>query len=222
MDNNTSSLSTKEKLFFAFGGLVIVTSAVLIGRKIINNGVANNQENKSYIEGNASTYAKEIKMAFDNDGWWGTDTKALRETLRKISTKNDFKKVINAYHKLYRQNLLQDMSIELQTTEYNEMIAIIAAKPDSIKTKQSIQEQYISWAKRLKAAFDKTYSLFPGTDEEAIKAVFNEIPTQSDFMLVSKVYRNFYNNNLIDDLKSELEFWEISDYLNIINSKPKN
>ena len=222
MDNNTSSLSTKEKLFFAFGGLVLVTSAVLIGRKIINNGVANNQENKSYIEGNAATYAKEIKMAFDNDGWWGTDTKALRETLRKIPTKNEFKKVITAYHKMYRQNLLQDMSSELQTTEYNEMIAILAAKPDSILTKQNVNEQYSNWAKRLKAAFDKTYGLFPGTDEAAIKDVFTEIPTQYDFQMVGKAYANEYNSNLMDDLKSELEFWEINSYLNIIYSKPKN
>ena len=33
-------------------------------------------------------------------------------------------------------------------------------------------------AKRLKAAFDKSYGFMPGTDEEAIKAVFSEIPTQ--------------------------------------------
>ena len=222
MENISNGLTTKEKVLFTFGGLVLVTTAVILTRKAINSGVANNQENKSYIEGNAATYAKAIKMAFDNDGWWGTDTQALRTTLRNIPTKNEFRKVIVAYHKMYRQNLMEDMSSELQSTEYNEMIAILAAKPDNILTKQNVQEQYKDWAKRLKAAFDKTYGIFPGTDEAAIKAVFNEIPTQYDFQMVGNAYQQAFNSNLMDDLKSELEFWEINDYLHIIYSKPKN
>ena len=219
--NNTNGLTTKEKLLFAFGGLVLVTSAVLIGRKMINNGVANNQENKSYIEGSSATYAKAIKMAFDNDGWWGTNTIALRETLRSIPTKHEFKQVMKAYHKLYRKNLLQDMADELQSTEYAEMIAIIDAKPDSISRIANSKEKYVDWARRLKAAFDKTYGIFPGTDEAAIKAVFDEIPTQRDFQIVGIAYNKLYSRNLMDDLKSELEFWEINKYLQIIYSKPK-
>jgi hypothetical protein len=75
--------------------------------------------------------------------------------------------------------------------------------------------------KRLKAAFDTTYWFVPGTDEEAIKAVFLEIPTQADFSKVAQAYLKEFGNDLTSDLKSELEFWEIDAMMDIINKKPK-
>ena len=75
--------------------------------------------------------------------------------------------------------------------------------------------------KRLKAAFDITYWFVPGTDEPAVKAVFIEIPTQADFQKVAQAYQNEYGNDLITDLKSELEFWEYAPMMEIINKKPK-
>ncbi len=112
------------------------------------------------------------------------------------------------------------MSDELQLTEYNEMLQIMQGKPEK-DGKVPYLAQYNAWAKRLKAAFDKTYAFIPGTDEEAIKAVFTEIPTQTAFVNVGKVYNKLYNTNLITALKSELEFYEYNDYMKIITSKPK-
>jgi hypothetical protein len=215
------SLTLNEKLLYGLGGLILTVGGILIGSKIIKGGIANNEENKTLNEGSSAAYAKAIRMAFDNDGYWGTNTVELRNNLRRIPTKNDFKDVVKSYHKLYNSNLLKDMSDELQSTEYNEMLEIIAAKPDSIRSNVNKDVLYESWAKRLKASFDKSYGFMPGTDEEAIKAVFNEIPTQNDFQQVAKVYQNEYSKNLMDDLKSELEFWEYDSYLNIIYSKPK-
>ena len=119
---------------------------------------------------------------------------------------------------------MKDMQDELTSTEYNEMLAIINEKPDKGNTlidPSLSAQQFLSWAKRLRAAFKITYGWFPGTDEDAIKAVFMEIPTQAAFGQVALAYKNEYGDDLMKDLQSELEFYEISPMLNIIAKKPK-
>jgi hypothetical protein len=155
---------------------------------------------------------------------WGTDEEAIREVLRSVPSKEAFKNIINSYQKLYARSLMMDLKDELSTSEYNEMLAIIAGKPDSGNSSAQLQvgnQQYTAWAKRLKAAFDIEYWFIPGTDEPAIKAVFLEMPTQTDFQKTALVYKSLYGNDLISDLKSELEFWEYGSYMAIINNKPK-
>ena len=159
-------------------------------------------------------------MAFENDGYWGTDIVTLRKVLTEIKSKAQLKKIFDAYTKEYQKNLYKDMSDELQTSEYNEMLQIIAAKPDK-EGQASTTNQYTAWAKRLKAAFDKTYGFISGTDEKAIKAVFNEIPTQTAFIQVGKAYYKEFGENLITVLKGELEVWEYGDYMKIITAKRK-
>ncbi len=119
---------------------------------------------------------------------------------------------------------MADLKSELATSEYNEMLAIISGKPDKITGNYKpiiTYQQYGAWAKRLKAAFDISYWFVPGTDEEAIKAVFLEIPTQSDFQQVINAYLKEFGNDLMSDIKSELEAWEIGSMMDIINKKPK-
>jgi hypothetical protein len=130
-----------------------------------------------------------------------------------------------SYQKLYNSSLLGDMQKELKSSEYNEMLYIVSAKPETNGTgaaKELSMSELQGWAKRLNAAFNITYGPFPGTDEPAIKAVFLEIPTQDVFNQVVAVYQSLYGNNLIADLKSELELWEYEPMMQIINSKPKN
>jgi isochorismate hydrolase len=103
------------------------------------------------------------------------------------------------------------------------MLSIVAEKPQKAgkRTKPVLlTKKYEEWAKRLKAAFDKTYGPLPGTDEDAIKTVFAEIPTQADFVQVSARYKMLYGTKLDDDLKSESEFGQYSDWMKIITSKP--
>lgn len=195
----------------------------MIGRSVIKKAIVKNEQAKTLEEGSAPTYAKQVKMAFQNDGWWGTDTAALRSALRSIPSKEEFRKVMASYQRLYSSSLLGDMQAELKSSEYNEMLYIISAKPESNGGQVAIGiDQLQAWAKRLKAAFDMTYGFMPGTDEEAIKAVFLEIPTQSTFAQVGTIYQALYGSGLIDDLKSELEFWEYDTMLQIIYNKPKN
>jgi hypothetical protein len=82
-------------------------------------------------------------------------------------------------------------------------------------------KQYEAWAKRLKAAFDKTYGFIPGTDEEAIRAVFVEIPSRKAFAQVAKAYSVLFSKNLMTDLKGELEFWELEPMMQLIANKPQ-
>jgi hypothetical protein len=223
--HNPDEFTLKEKLTYGIVGIVVIGGSFFIGRSLIRKARATTEQRKTYEEGNPATFAKQIKMAFENDTWfgWGTDEEALRKTLQAIPSKDAMRKVINSYQKLYARSMMADMQDELTTSEYNEMLAIIAAKPDTGNTvvlPQSTTVQYQSWAKRLKAAFDITYWMLPGTDEDAIKAVFMEMRSQDDFWLTARTYNTLYGNDLLKDLKSELEFWEYAPMMDIIMKKP--
>ncbi len=220
------AFTLEEKIRYSIIGLIILGGSFFIGRRIIRRARANNEEKKTYENGNPATYAKQIRMAFENDMWmgWGTDEESLRKTIVAIPSKEEFRKVINSYQKLYARSMMADLQDELTTSEYNEMLSIIAAKPDNGTAQtQNLQTplQYQSWAKRLKAAFTVSYGIFPGTDEDAIKAVFTEMPAQRDFLETAKAYKAEFGNDLVNDLRSELEFYEYAPTMEIILKKPK-
>jgi len=216
----------KEIVLYGSLSLVVLGGSFFIGRNLIRNARSTGEEKKTYSDDYAAYYAQKLKLAFENDMpfGWGTDEEEVREIFRAVPSKEIFRDIMNSYQKLYSRSLMMDLKGELTTSEYNEMLAIIAGKPDNGNTnsqQQIGQEQYTAWAKRLKAAFDTSYWFLPGTDEPAIKAVFLELPTQTDFQKTALAYKNLYGNDLISDLKSELEFWEYGSYLSIINNKPK-
>ena len=43
-------------------------------------------------DSNAAYYAQKLRMAFENDNYfgWGTDEESIRETLRKVPSKDEF------------------------------------------------------------------------------------------------------------------------------------
>jgi hypothetical protein len=213
----------KEKFSYAFIGIVLLGGSFYLGRKLIRNAVSTTEEKKTFTEGSPAMYAQQMKMAFENDGWWGTDTAALRQTIQAVPSRTEFKKIIDSYQRLYSRSLMMDMKDKLKTTVYNEMLAIISAKP--VKGSSAVlpaltDAQYQSWAERLKAAFDMTYGPFPGTDENAIKAVFLEIPSKAAYQQVALAYKKAFGNDLDSDLGHELEFWEKGPMMDIINKKP--
>jgi hypothetical protein len=218
-DNNTSG---KNPLWFAAGTILLIGGGFFLVRKIVRTVSERKVEMKSLEEGTPETYAKGLKMAFENDGWPGTNMAEVRRIMTEIPDKEFLERVKKKYQERYHRPLNSDLSDELQTSEYKEIISIVAAKPPKkVKAGSAVVYNYLAWAKRLKAAFDKEYGMFPGTDEPAIKQVFFEIPSQSAFLKVADAYLNEYHASLIDDLKSELEFWEYPDYMKIITNKPK-
>lgn len=225
-DASTSDQFTlKETLTYGIISVLVLGGSFFVGRSLIRGARSTSEEKRTYDDGNPAYYAQKLKMAFENDNYfgWGTDEEGIREVLRAVASKVAFKNIINSYQKLYARSLMMDMKDELASSEYNEMLAIIAGKPDKADsaTQQTGNQQYQSWAQRLKAAFDITYWFVPGTDEPAIKAVFTEMQTQLDFQKTALAYKSLYGNDLMKDLKSELEFWEYGSYMKIINDKPK-
>lgn len=216
----------KEKLTYAALGLVLLGGSFLLGRSVVRGARATSEQKRTYEDESAASFAQQLKMAFENDNYfeWGTDEDAIRTVIRKVPSKEFFKQVMASYQKLYARSLMADLKNELASTEYNEMLAIIGGKPDRISGNYKLivtSAQLLSWAKRLKAAFDITYWGVPGTDEAAVKAVFNEIPTQAHFQQVAAAFMREYGSDLIKALKSELEFWEYGPMMDIIDQKPK-
>jgi hypothetical protein len=225
---DANEFTLEEKIKYGILGLVVLGGSFFIGRAIIRKVRSTSEEKKTYEEGNAATYAKQIKMAFENDMWfgWGTDEEALRKIIRAIPSKEELRKVISSYQKLYARSMMADMKDELTTNEYNEMLAIISTKPERGTSSAQVESnplQYKAWAKRLRSAFGvSTWGFLPyGTDEDAIEAVLMEMPTQAAFMETAKTYKSEYNDDLLVDLKSELEFGEWGDMMSILNNKPK-
>ena len=219
-------LTLKEKLTYAAVGLVVLGGSFFLGRAVVRSARATGEQKKTYDEKYAAAFAQQLKMAFENDNYfhWGTDEEAVRTIIRKVPTKEAFKKVIQSYQKLYARSLMQDLKEELSSTEYTEMLAIIGGKPDGItwSTNAAIgAQQYLAWAKRLEAAFNSTYWGLPGTDEEGVKAVILELPTQGDFQKVKEAYQREYGRDLTSALKSELAFWEYAAMMELLNKKPK-
>jgi hypothetical protein len=216
----SSELTTREKIQYSLIGLAVLGGAAILINSLIKKSKSNLEERLTLEDGSAATFAKQLKMAFENDGWPGTDEEAIRQVLRKVASKEDFQRVIDSYQRLYNDSLLRDMKSELTSSEYAEMIAIISAKPDRYSVSSNGQpflpQQYSSWVMRLKSAFDGI-----GTDEDAIRAVFLEIPTQTDFQQVASNYRAQFGSDLLNDLQSELEFWEYGPMMKIITDKPK-
>jgi hypothetical protein len=206
----------------AFGAAV---GGYFFVRGQVRNSRASKMEKLSADETNPAFFAKRFRMAFINDNWFnaGTDEELVRKTMQAIPSLHFFNAVQDAYKAIYKgRNLMEDLQNELTTTEFSEIMAILNAKPRNPNGVTNEHVKYTQWAKRLKAAFDIKYGgIFPGTDEDAIKAVFSELPTQKAFTDLSTVYQREYGNNLLNELKSELEFWEYKPMMDIIAKKPK-
>ena len=215
-----SKVNIKEIVIYSAVGKILVGGSIYLGSKLIRTGIANTEEKKSLDTTSASTTAKQLKMAFDNDGWWGTDEEALRRILRSIPTKDFYKEVAGSYKKLYASPLTKDMQDELTSTEYEEMMMIVASKPE--KKGDAPTLNYLAWAKRIRAAVSVYYGIFPGTDEDAIKSVFLEIPTQDAYKKVQAAYVKEFGDTLMYDLEGDLSQEYIDEYLAIITKKPKS
>ncbi len=219
---NHDEVDATDYLLYGIGGLALATGGFMGVRYLVNRLKENIMQNQSLEDGNAATYAKQLKMAFENNGWWGTDVESIRQVFTEVPSKDSFESVRKSYQKLYHANLIRDLTDELTNTEYNEMISIISSKPQKSggNTADDRAAQAIGWAKRLNAAVNYSVGGFPGTDEDAIRAVFTEIPSQGTYQLVKAAYQRLYGVSLDEDLEGDLEFWEIDEYMAIIKKKP--
>ncbi|MBI3136045.1 MAG: hypothetical protein HYZ14_15315 [Bacteroidetes bacterium] len=214
-----------SNIAIGLGISLIAATLIYFAAKRIRKIAAAKKESKSLGEDKHATWAKQIKNAFDNDGWWGTDTAALRKTLREIPSMEDFTKVVSSYKTLTagEEELISRMTDELRQTEYDEMLAIINSKPKKAKDAKAGAVIYDphGWAKRLNAAVNyRGGGLFWGTDEDAITAVILEMPTQMAFFDTATAYKQDFGTLLMDDLIGDLSFGEVAEYTRMIKEKP--
>lgn len=107
-----------------------VTGLVALGMYVVKKIRTNKAQNNSLEEGDPATYAKQLKMAFDNDNsfGWGTNEEVIFQVFRDIPSKSMYSKVQKQYTALYNRNLNADLEDELSSEEYNEVIRIVNSK----------------------------------------------------------------------------------------------
>ncbi len=195
-------------------GLGIGVLAVITG-KILSNSVrktiSKKETSKGYGKDKHATWALQIKNALYNDSPWGigTDEVLLRRTLRAIPTKEDWNKVIKSYSAQNKgASLVEDLNADLSTTESAEMLAIIDSKPknDKVKGIHLTKKHFKNWAKRIHAALSyRSMGLFWGTDSDAIKAVYMEIPSIKAYRITKYEYKKTFGVSMIQDLLDDYE-----------------
>lgn len=100
-------------------------------RAVVNNFKQGLRERQALTEGNPAAFATQLKMAFENDSWWGwgTDEERVFITLEQIPDRRTMNRVANAYRDLYGRNLSADLSDELDSADYAAALEIINSKP---------------------------------------------------------------------------------------------
>lgn len=217
------TFSLKEALGYTLLTGLGIGAIIYFGGKKIKQNKTDKSDSQSFSVGTPQYKAKQIKMFFENDNsfGWGTDYDQLRQLFTQVTSKEEWEKIKKEYFLQNRSVLDNDLKKELQSTQFTELSQILEAKPAKAGQKVDPLKLARTWAIRLKAAFDKTYGFLPGTDEKAIAAVFNEIPTQKAFINTGVAYWKEYKRKLMDDLKSELSSSEYLDNIKIITAKPK-
>lgn len=111
-------------------GLATVTGAFLVARHFIRKAQENQSQKSSLDEGDPATYAKQLKMAFDNDNYlgWGTNEEQVFRVFNEIPSKSMYTRVQREYSNMYGKSLNADLEEELSADEYNELIRILNAK----------------------------------------------------------------------------------------------
>src|ERR1035437_2333880 len=97
--SESKGTSFKEKVIYSLLAAAGITGVSVLGKRFIDKQISNKAQSKSFEDGTPETLAKQIKMAFENDGYFGTDTNALRTTLIQIKSKAELDKVYKAYQK---------------------------------------------------------------------------------------------------------------------------
>jgi hypothetical protein len=209
VENQPHSSSDDFKTYVLWGiiGTAAAGTLIYLGWKILTDKISDRANKGSLDSEDPAYYAKQFKIGFDNNNWYGADTETVRETMLAIPSKDFFAKVAENYHRQYKSNLYKDLEKYLKSTEYQEMQAIYKIKPQKTGGKNAapIYDPY-AWATRIHAAVNyETAGLFWGTDEEAIKQVIREIPNQSAWEDLKAAYQAKYSLDIAKDIDGDLD-----------------
>lgn len=120
----------KTVVIYSTLGVGTATGLFFLGRHFFKKALANRSEKHSMEEGDPATFAKQLKMAFENDNYfgWGTNTNVVMRVFQEIPSKSMYSKVQKEYFRQYGKSLNADLEDELSSEEYNELIRILNAK----------------------------------------------------------------------------------------------
>jgi hypothetical protein len=120
----------KTIVIYSSLGVGTATGLFFLARHFFRKTLANQSEKRSLEEGDPATYAKQLKMAFDNDNYfgWGTNWEVVKLVFTDLPSKAMYSKVQREYMRLYNKSLNADLEDELSSEEYNELIRIVNTK----------------------------------------------------------------------------------------------
>jgi len=120
----------KSVVLYSTLGIGTATGLFFLARHFYKKTRANISQKNSLEVGDPATFAKQLKMAFDNDNYlsWGTDEKLVTRVFNEIPSKAMYSRVQREYSNLYGRSLNADLEEELSSDEYNELIRILNAK----------------------------------------------------------------------------------------------
>ena len=120
----------KTVVIYSTLGLGTATGLFFLGRHFYKKTRANISQKHSLEVGDPATFAKQLKMAFDNDNYlgWGTNEKMVMLVFNEIPSKSMYTKVQKEYSNLYGRSLNADLEEELSSDEYNELIRVLNTK----------------------------------------------------------------------------------------------
>ncbi len=120
----------KTVVIFSTLGLGTATGLFLLGRHFYKKSQSKRSEKNSLEEGDPATFAKQLKMAFENDNYfgWGTNIEMVNKVFQDVPSKKMYDKVQKEYFRMYGKSLNADLESEMSSDEYNELIRILNAK----------------------------------------------------------------------------------------------
>lgn len=128
--NEQKLQNLKTVVIYSTLGLGTATGLFFLARHFYKKTRANISQKHSLEVGDPATFAKQLKMAFDNDTYlgWGTNEKMVMQVFNEIPSKSMYTKVQKEYSNLYGKSLNADLEDELSSDEYNELIRVLNAK----------------------------------------------------------------------------------------------
>jgi hypothetical protein len=120
----------KTVVVYSSLGVGTATGLFFLARHFYKKSVANQSEKRSLEDGDPATYAKQLKMAFENDNYfgWGTNWNVVKQVFNELPSKSMYSKVQREYLRMYSKSLNADLEDELSSDEYNELIRILNEK----------------------------------------------------------------------------------------------
>ena len=121
------------RIYVGFGvlGLAATVGTVYLVSRLVKKNKQKTTEVKTTESGHPASFAKLLKMAFDNDNYagWGTNEELVYRVFNALPTQAFYKEVQKEYENMTAgRSLNADLSEELDSEEYDKVLGILQGK----------------------------------------------------------------------------------------------